>query len=95
MSLFALMCVIYFTVSGGAFGVEPLIGAVGPGWAVLLIVGTGHRPRNHPRTGIIVLEMCSYFLVSTFLSTQSANDERGSKTYGPKTERAPHDEPWR
>jgi len=40
LSLFALMCVIYFTVSGGAFGVEPLIGAVGPGLAVLLIVGT-------------------------------------------------------
>lgn len=40
LSLFALVCVIYFTVSGGAFGVEPLVGAVGPGLAVLLIVVT-------------------------------------------------------
>jgi amino acid transporter len=31
---------IYSTVCGGAFGVEPLVGAVGPGWAVLLIVLT-------------------------------------------------------
>jgi amino acid transporter len=34
------VCVIYFTVSGGAFGLEPLVGAVGPGLAVLLIVVT-------------------------------------------------------
>lgn len=40
LSLFALVCVIYFTVSGGAFGVEPLVAAVGPGLAVLLIVVT-------------------------------------------------------
>ena len=40
LGLFALVCVIYFTVSGGAFGVEPLVGAVGPGLAVLLIVVT-------------------------------------------------------
>ena len=36
----ALICVIFFTVSGGAFGLEPLIGAVGPGLAVVLIVVT-------------------------------------------------------
>ena len=40
LSLFALICVIYFTVSGGAFGLEPLVGAVGPGVAILLIVVT-------------------------------------------------------
>jgi amino acid transporter len=40
LSLSALICVIYFTVSGGAFGLEPLVGAVGPGLAVLLIVVT-------------------------------------------------------
>ena len=40
LGLFALVCVIYFTVSGGAFGLEPLVGAVGPGLAVLLIVVT-------------------------------------------------------
>ena len=40
LGFFALVCVIYFTVSGGAFGIEPLVGAVGPGLAVLLIVAT-------------------------------------------------------
>jgi amino acid transporter len=40
LGFFALVCVIYFTVSGGAFGLEPLVGAVGPGLAVLLIVVT-------------------------------------------------------
>ncbi len=40
LGFFALVCVIYFTVSGGAFGIEPLVGAVGPGMAVLLIVVT-------------------------------------------------------
>ena len=40
LSFSALICVIYFTVSGGAFGLEPLVGAVGPGLAVLLIVAT-------------------------------------------------------
>lgn len=40
LGFFALVCVIFFTVSGGAFGVEPLVGAVGPGLAVLLIVLT-------------------------------------------------------
>jgi len=40
LGFFALVCVIYFTVSGGAFGIEPLVGAVGPGMAVLLILIT-------------------------------------------------------
>jgi amino acid transporter len=40
LNLFALICVIYFTVSGGAFGLEPLVGAVSPGAAILLIVLT-------------------------------------------------------
>jgi len=40
LTLSALICVIYFTVSGGAFGLEPLIGAVGPGLAIVLIVVT-------------------------------------------------------
>ena len=31
---------MYFTVSGGPFGLEGLVGAVGPGLALLLIVGT-------------------------------------------------------
>ena len=37
LSLAALTCLAYFTACGGAFGIEPLIGAVGPGWAMVLI----------------------------------------------------------
>lgn len=33
-----LTSVIFFTVSGGAYGIEPLVGALGAGWAVALIV---------------------------------------------------------
>ncbi len=40
LTLFALVCLAYFTTCGGAYGLEPLIGAVGPGWAVVLIVVT-------------------------------------------------------
>ena len=36
----ALVCIIFFTVSGGAFGLEPLVGAIGPGWAVVLVLAT-------------------------------------------------------
>ena len=35
-----LTVLIYFSVCGGAFGIEPLVGAVGPGWAAVLIVVT-------------------------------------------------------
>ena len=38
LNLAALVCLIFFTVSGGAFGLEPLVGAVGPGWAVVLVL---------------------------------------------------------
>jgi amino acid transporter len=38
--MFALACLIFFTTCGGAFGLEPLIGAVGPGLAVVLIILT-------------------------------------------------------
>ena len=38
LTLFALTCLIFFTTSGGAFGLEPLVGTVGPGWAVALIL---------------------------------------------------------
>ncbi len=40
LNLFALVCLIFFTVSGGAYGLEPLVGAVGAGWAVVLIIAT-------------------------------------------------------
>jgi amino acid transporter len=40
LSFFALVGVIFFTVSGGAYGLEPLVGKVGPGWAVVLVVAT-------------------------------------------------------
>jgi len=36
----ALACLVFFTTCGGAFAIEPLIGAVGPGWAVVFIIVT-------------------------------------------------------
>lgn len=33
-----LISVIFFTVSGGAYGLEPLVGALGAGWAIVLIL---------------------------------------------------------
>ncbi|MGH9406636.1 MAG: APC family permease [Terriglobia bacterium] len=33
-----LISVIFFTVSGGAYGLEPVVGALGAGWAVVLIL---------------------------------------------------------
>jgi len=36
----SLVAVLYFTVSGGPFGLEGLVGAVGPGLALLLLVAT-------------------------------------------------------
>ena len=40
IKLLALVCLIFFTTCGGAFGLEPLIGAVGASWAAILIVVT-------------------------------------------------------
>jgi len=40
VTLPALTCLIFFTTCGGAFGLEPLVGAVGPGWAIALILVT-------------------------------------------------------
>jgi len=40
LSMLALACLVFFTTCGGAFALEPLIGAVGPGWAVVFIVVT-------------------------------------------------------
>ena len=37
MTLAGLTFVTFFTACGGAFGIEPLVGAVGPGWAVVLL----------------------------------------------------------
>jgi amino acid transporter len=36
----ALTCIAFFTACGGAFGIEPLVGSVGPGIAVFLICAT-------------------------------------------------------
>jgi hypothetical protein len=36
LNLLALTSLIFFTTCGGAFGLEPLIGAVGPGWAIVV-----------------------------------------------------------
>jgi amino acid transporter len=38
LGLFGLMAVAFFTTCGGPFGLEPLPAAVGPGWAVVLIL---------------------------------------------------------
>jgi len=40
LTMLALACVTFFTTCGGAFGIEPLVSAVGPGWAVVMIVVT-------------------------------------------------------
>src|SRR3954471_10892570 len=40
IGLLALVCLIFFTVSGGPYGLETLVGEVGPGWAVVLIALT-------------------------------------------------------
>jgi amino acid transporter len=40
LSLGPLVAVMFFTVSGGPFGLEGLVGAVGPGLALLLLVAT-------------------------------------------------------
>ena len=40
LTLLPLFGLIYFTVCGGSFGVEPLIGYSGPGLALLLIALT-------------------------------------------------------
>lgn len=36
----ALASLVFFTTCGGAFGLEPLIGAIGAGWAIVLILVT-------------------------------------------------------
>ena len=40
LSLIALTSLVFFTTCGGAYGIEPLIGAIGPGLAILFIVVT-------------------------------------------------------
>ena len=40
LRLGALVAVMFFTVSGGPFGLEGLVGSVGPGVAILLLVAT-------------------------------------------------------
>ena len=40
LTLVALIGLVFFTTSGGAYGIEPLVGAVGPGMAVFFLVIT-------------------------------------------------------
>jgi amino acid transporter len=40
LTLSALTCILFFITCGGPFGLEGLVGAVGPGWAVVLIIVT-------------------------------------------------------
>ncbi|HXW91743.1 MAG TPA: APC family permease [Terriglobales bacterium] len=40
VTMLALTWLIFFTTCGGAYGLEPLIGAIGPAWAIALILIT-------------------------------------------------------
>jgi amino acid transporter len=40
VTMLALTWLIFFTTCGGAYGLEPLIGAIGPAWAIALILVT-------------------------------------------------------
>lgn len=40
LTLSALTCILFFITCGGPFGLEGLVGTVGPGWAVVLILVT-------------------------------------------------------
>lgn len=40
VTMLGLAALIFFTTCGGAFGLEPLIGAIGPAWAVAFIIIT-------------------------------------------------------
>src|SRR5690349_17433083 len=40
LNLVPLIGTIFFIVCGGAYGLEPVVGAVGPGWALILILLT-------------------------------------------------------
>jgi amino acid transporter len=40
LNFIQLIGVVFFIVCGGAYGIEPLVGAVGSGWAVILILFT-------------------------------------------------------
>jgi len=40
MGYLPLVGVIFFTVSGGAYGIEPLVGQLNAGWALVLIIVT-------------------------------------------------------
>jgi hypothetical protein len=38
LGFWPLIALIFFTVSGGAYGLETLVGAVGPKWALVLVI---------------------------------------------------------
>lgn len=40
LSAIQLAALIYFTTCGGPFGLEPLVGAVGPAWSAMLVIVT-------------------------------------------------------
>src|ERR1044071_4397222 len=40
LNLIPLIGTMFFIVCGGAYGLEPLVGAVGPAWALILILLT-------------------------------------------------------
>ena len=64
LTLFALVCVIYFTVSGGAFGVEPLVGAVAAEAAGTLAINSVQTAQDDSGGGIGHI-CCSFFLAGS------------------------------
>ena len=50
LTLFALACLAFFTASGGAFGLEPLVGSVGT--RLVRYLDTGHSPHLEHADGI-------------------------------------------
>ena len=69
LSLLALVSVIFFTVSGGAYGLEPVVGAVGAG--VLVQAGTDYR------AVYLVLLVPLGLLLLAFANTRFPTGERG------------------
>src|SRR6516164_11541191 len=79
--MLALVSLVFFTTCGGAFGLEPLIGAVGPGWAVILILVAIRLEPTHSRLAMYPVLFVSYltFLIPAIASSaDSPQSETGA-----------------
>src|SRR5260221_12682346 len=74
LTMWALVCLAFFTTCGGAYGLEPLVGAVGPGSAVMVIVVTPFI-LSLP-TAVMVGE------IATLIQEEERYDVCGSATLG-------------